>query len=80
LALLGRRGFLLLAPRLSLKRQDGYTPIHVCAEAGHEDIARLLIFEYLVSVERRTIHGRTPQNVAARAGHHNVAEFIRTQR
>ena len=58
----------------------GYRAIHACAEAGHEDIARLLVFEHRVNVGSRTVLGLTPQAVAIEAGHHALAEFLRAQR
>ena len=59
-----------LSPCLQVNLQDaaGRCPVHLAAENGHEDVARILVVKGAqVEVEDR--RGQRPLHLAARKGH-----------
>ncbi|OIW27882.1 hypothetical protein CONLIGDRAFT_453437 [Coniochaeta ligniaria NRRL 30616] len=52
-----------------------WTPLHMAAYAGYEDISRLLI-EHGAELDVRTVDGETPLKLAERNGHAKVVQLI----
>ena len=53
----------------------GWTPLHVAAQAGHKEVAELLLANR-ADVNAKDNRGMTPLHWAAQAGHKEVAELL----
>ena len=61
--------------RVGARDQAGNTPLHLAAEAGNKEAARVLVHSGAPSQERNTA-GLTPLHVAAKQGHAGVAAVL----
>jgi ankyrin repeat protein len=60
---------------VSSKANDGRMPLHMAAEAGHKDVAELLLANK-AKVNVKDSGGFTPLHFAALYGHKDVAELL----
>jgi ankyrin repeat protein len=56
---------------------DGKTPLHLAAEAGHKSVAKLLVnLSSDGSVNLADYKGKTPLHLAAETGHNSIVELL----
>ena len=56
-------------------KEDGKTPLHVAAEMGRLDVARMLVVDGHANVHAKDEYRRTPLHWAAEKGHLAVARM-----
>ena len=57
-------------------KEDGKTPLHVAAEMGRLDVARMLVVDGHANVHANDEYRRTPLHWAAEKGHVAVARML----
>ena len=55
---------------------NGYTPLHIAALAGRDQMVRELVAEYSCSVDCVSSNGSTPLHLAAKEGHSSVVNLL----
>jgi len=58
--------------------QNGWTPLHFAAKAGHLDVVKLLV-ESGACPKHETIDNKMPISLAASAGHTDVLSYLLRQ-
>jgi len=58
--------------------QNGWTPLHFAAKAGHLDVVKLLV-ESGACPKHETIDNKMPLSLAASAGHTDVLSYLLRQ-
>ncbi|MDD9140185.1 MAG: ankyrin repeat domain-containing protein, partial [Candidatus Cardinium sp.] len=59
--------------------QDGYTPLHIAAQCGHESIVTYLLNRG-ADINKENKKGKTPLSLAAEAGHIATAKKLMIQK
>ena len=60
---------------LVLPSQNGYTPLHVASQEGHEEMVRLLL-EHGAGADSSAANGLRPLHLAAQEDHVQVADAL----
>ena len=60
---------------MNARNEDGSTPLHVAAEAGHKAVAELLIAKG-ADVNATDKSGATPLQIATQKGHKDIVELL----
>jgi hypothetical protein len=57
--------------------KSGYSPLHLAAEAGHQDAVQVALDNFAGAPRDRTADGRTAVDLARGAGHSQIARLLR---
>ena len=70
------RALMELGAHVKKAADDGWTPLNIAAEKGHEMVVQALM-ELGVDVNKAADNGWTPLAIAAQEGHTAIVQFLR---